>query len=279
MNLKKGLVTTSVILAVAVPTTIFAATSTSTTAIKIRGLFGIDGSKLTTSQQADVKEYAQKMADLQKSLLDKMVSNGSMTKAQADAQKAQIDSNLANGEISIDGRNGHDGMRGGIDDSKLTDDQKKNLLSLEKEDLSLKNDLAKILVDQKLITQAQADTIKENVDAAIAALSTSTSAHDMMRDGAGSFGMLRGVTLTDTQKTAILGWATKSADVQKKIVALYKDAGAITQTQADAMNAQINVKAADPLSFAMMGNGRMGGGGKMDGGRMDGGRMGGRHGH
>ncbi len=263
MKLKKGLIVTTMVLALVVPATAFASTSTSAAAIKIRGLFGIDSSKLTTAQLADVKDYAQKMADLQKSLLDKMVSNGSMTQAQADAQKTQIDSNLANGEIVVGGGHGQKGqgnvIRGGIDTSKLTDEQKKTLLTLEKEQLTLENDLAKILVEQNLITQTQADVIKANVDTAIAALTTTDSAHDMIKAGMGRFNMLKGMTLTDTQKTALLGWAANSAAVQKKIVALYKDAGAITQAQADIMNTQIDTRAADPLNFTMKGDGKMGG--------------------
>jgi len=264
MKLRKGLVATTIALAIVVPTTVFAATSTSTAAIKIRGLFGIDSSKLTATQQADVKDYAQKMADLQKSLLDKMVSNGSMTQAQADTQKAQIDKELANGEVFVGGGRGQkgmdDGIRGGIDTSKLTDAQKKTLLELKKEQLTLENDLAKILVEQKLITQAQADAIKTKVDADIAALTTSDSNHEMMKSGMGGLDMLQGIGLTDTQKKALLGWAASSADVQKKIVALYKEAGAITQAQADTMNTQIDARAADPLTFTRMGDGKMGGG-------------------
>ena len=263
MKLRKGLIATTIALALIVPTTVFAATSTSTAAIKIRGLFGIDASKLTTEQQADVKDYAQKMADLQKSLIDKMVSNGSMTQEQADAQKAQIDKNLANGDLFIGGghgKNEFDGFKGNrIDTSKLTDAQKNSLLELQKEQLSLENDLAKLLVEQKLITEAQADAIKTKVDAAIASLSTTNLNFRMFGDGFDGFNMLQGVTLTETQKTALLDWSAKSAAVEKKIVALYKDAGVITQDQADKMNTQIDAKAADPLSFNKMGDFRNGG--------------------
>ena len=50
MKLKKGLIATAIVLALAIPATAFAATSDSTTAVKIRGLFGIDSSKLTSEQ-------------------------------------------------------------------------------------------------------------------------------------------------------------------------------------------------------------------------------------
>jgi hypothetical protein len=130
------------------------------------------------------------------------------------------------------------------------------------------------LVEQKLITQAQADAIKTNVDAAVAALTTSNSTHGMIKGGIDGLDMLQGVTLTDTQKTALLGWAKNSATVQKKIVALYKDAGAITQAQADTMNTQIDARAADPLTFTKMGggmmnDGKMGGGHRGHGGNSD----------
>lgn len=261
MNFKKRLIATTIALALVIPTTVFASTSTSTTAIKIRGLFGIDSSKLTSTQLADVQDYAQKMADLQKNLLDKMVSNGSMTQEQADEQKALIESNLANGEVFVE--NGHKikgkgGFKGNkIDTSKLTDDQKKALLDLEKEQLSLENDLAKILVEQSLITQAQADEMKTKVDAAISSLTTSNLTDKLLGSYVGRLNMLQGITLTDTQKTALSAWAEKSADIQKKIVSLYKDAGAITQDQADIMNSQIDAKAADPFTFNKMGDGKM----------------------
>lgn len=263
MKLKKGLIVTTIALALVVPTSVFAATSTSTAAVKIRGLFGIDSSKLTSTQLADVQDYANKMAELQKSMLDKMVSNGSMTQEQADAEKAQIDKKLANGDIFAgEGRGFKDkedfkGNR--FDISKLTDDQKNTLLSLRKEQLSLENDLAGILVQQKLITQAQADAIKTKVDAAIASLSTSEQNRLVFGAGMGmgSLNMLHSVTLTDSQKAAITEWTVKSADVQKKIVALYKEAAVITQAQADEMNKNIDARAADPLSFTKMGPDRL----------------------
>jgi Protein of unknown function (DUF2680). len=271
VKIRKVLITTAIALTLAVPSSVFAATSTSSTAVMIRGLFGIDSSKLTAAQLADVTDYSKKMADLQKSLLDKMVSNGAMTQAQADIQKAQIDSNLANGDVFTGGGHGQKGLNygfgGNIDTSKLTDDQKNTLLALQKEQLTLEKDLTKILVEQQIITQTQADAINTKVDAAIAALSTSSSTHDLLRGNLGGFGMFQGVTLTDAQKTAILGWTSNAATVQKKIVSFYKDAGLITQAQADASNTLIDARAKDPLSFTMMGNYNRGGG-----------KMGGRHG-
>lgn len=268
MKLRKGLIVTGIVLALSVPTTAFAATSSTAFSVGMHGLFGINDSSLTTAQQADINSYAQKMADLQKSFLDTLVSDGAITQAQADTQKATIDSRLASGDILCEGF-GRNGGRGGIDTSKLTDDQKSDLLSLEKERLTSRNDLAVLLVEQNLITQAQADTIKQNIDAAIAALNDTTSTQGMMKGYMAGFDVLRGVTLTDAQKTALLGWSTKYAEIEKKIVALYKDAGLITQAQADTMNTQIDTKASDPLSFIANGKGGRGMG-KMNGGRMGG---------
>ncbi len=273
MKLKKGLIAASVALALIVPTTVFAATSNSTAAMKIRGLFGIDTSKLSASQLADVKDYAQKMADLQKNLLDKMVSNGSMTRAQADVQKAQIDSNLANGEVFVGaGHGGKDfnGFKGKIDTSKLTDAQKNSLLELQKEQLNLQNELIKLLVEQNLITQAQADTLKANIDAAVSSLTTSNHTSKMFGGYQCGLDLLEGISLTDAQKTALKDWSVKAASVEKKLVALYKDSGLITQTQADSMNSRIDEKASDPLAFDKMANGRMSG-------KNGHGKMGGRH--
>ena len=91
----------------------------------------------------------------------------------------------------------------------------------------------------------------------------------------GILNMLHGVTLTDAQKAALLGWASNAAAVEKKIVTLYKDAGAITQAQADTMNAQIDSWASNPLAFSnmldsKMSNGKMGMGNGKHGWRTDG---------
>lgn len=273
MKLRKGLIAASVALALIVPTTVFAATSNSNAAMKIRGLFGIDTSKLSASQLADVKDYAQKMADLQKSLLDKMVSNGSMTQAQADAQKAQIDNNLANGDVFVGAGHGGkqvNGFKDRLDTSKLTDAQKNSLLELQKEQLNLQNDLTKLLVEQNLITQAQADTLKAKVDEAISSLTTSNLTFNMFGGYQCGLNLVQGISLTDAQQTALKDWSAKAAAVEKKIVAFYKDSGIITQTQADAMNSRIDEKASNPLAFNKMGNGRMGG-------KNGHGKMGGKH--
>ena len=146
-------------------------------------------------------------------------------------------------------------------------------MGFKKDLLTAQSNLADIMVEQGLITQAQADTIKTKVDADIASLNTSDLTRENMNEYAGCLNMLHGVTLTDAQKAALLGWASNTAAIEKKVVALYKDAGVITQAQADAMNAQIDSWASDPLAFPNMLGGKMG----MENGKMGRGEMGGGH--
>lgn len=56
-----------------------------------KGLFGVDVSKLTDEQKADLTNYSQKMAELQKELVNKMVTSGLMTQEQGDAAVQRID--------------------------------------------------------------------------------------------------------------------------------------------------------------------------------------------
>lgn len=125
MNKKKILLVIAIVAVIAVPFSVFAATSDSTTARGIRGFVG--GEKptrpvLTDAQKADVKVYSEKMAALQKEFINKMVENGAIKKEQADAAIAKIDERIKNG--SEDGFMPIPGIGGPRGDFKAPADMK-----------------------------------------------------------------------------------------------------------------------------------------------------------
>lgn len=89
--MKRILIVIGIVLALAIPLTAFAATSDSPAAESIRGFCGIDTSKLTDQQKADLNDQFKKMADLRKESINKMVANGTLTKEQGDAALKRID--------------------------------------------------------------------------------------------------------------------------------------------------------------------------------------------
>ena len=96
--MKKLLIIVGVVLAIAIPLVAFAATSNAPAAQAIRGFCGIDTSKLTVQQKADITDQFNKMMDLRKESINKMVANGSITKEQGDAAIKQIDDAIKNGQ-------------------------------------------------------------------------------------------------------------------------------------------------------------------------------------
>jgi Protein of unknown function (DUF2680) len=55
------------------------------------GFHGFDTSKLTDQQKVDMEEFSKKMKDLQKEWINKMVTNGAMTKEQGDSAIQRMD--------------------------------------------------------------------------------------------------------------------------------------------------------------------------------------------
>jgi len=197
MRLFKGrktlLIIIAAVVALLVPISVFAATSDTATAKSIRGFFGINPSTLNDAQKADVTDYANKFAQLQKDFIDKMVSNGALTKDQGDAAKAKIDAALkaGNTEGLLGGLFGRGGARmkaaqglgmfglGKVDLSKLTADQKtavqdiqqkmKDVIKANPADMSqqmitLEKQLVSKLLEFKVITQTQADAANKAID-------------------------------------------------------------------------------------------------------------------
>ena len=89
--MKKLLIVITLVLALAVPLTAFAATSSAPVAQAVRSFCGIDTSKLTTAQKADLTDQFKKQMELKKETINKMVSNGSITKEQGAAYIKNID--------------------------------------------------------------------------------------------------------------------------------------------------------------------------------------------
>jgi len=88
--MKKLLIIAAVILAIAVPFAAFAA-SDAPAAQAFRGACGIDSSKLTDQQKADLLNAFKKMMDVRKDIIKKAVQDGTLTKEQGDAYLKRID--------------------------------------------------------------------------------------------------------------------------------------------------------------------------------------------
>jgi hypothetical protein len=92
--MKKLLTVLGVILALAIPPAAFAATSATPAAQAIRCCCGINTSQLTDQQKADLTKQRQKITDLKKETVNKMVTNGALTKEQGASVIKQIDSRM-----------------------------------------------------------------------------------------------------------------------------------------------------------------------------------------
>lgn len=251
MNRKKILIVLACIVALAVPFSVYAATSDTTAAKAVRGFFRLDPSKFTDQQKADVKDYTQKMADLQKDFINKMVANGAMTKEQGDAAIARIDEALKNGDkvglipgfgMEKGGFGGHgrpDGDdRNAIDTSKLTDQQKADLIVTYKKMADLEKDLVNKMVASGAITKEKGDAAIKRIDDLTGNLQQNNLPQGM-KMFMGGFGMfeLRGVDtskLTDQQKADLTDFSTKMTDLRKELINKMVASGAMTKDQGDA---------------------------------------------
>lgn len=246
MKAKKLLTGLSIAICLAVPASVFAATSDTTAARSVRSFFGIDVSKLTTQQKGDLDSYTKKMADVQKEMLNKMAANGSMTKEQADAEIKRIDEAIKNGFYSqgIWGT-GPRGMKGkfggmfGIDLSKMTDQQKADFKVIyEKIGTLQKSNITK-QVENGMLTKDQGAVAIKEVDECIA------SGDFMKMFGRGGFGMfgkfrMDSSNLTDKQKADMDEFQTQLKVLQKELINKAVSNGAITKDQGDAAIKQID---------------------------------------
>lgn len=90
--MKKVFLILAVVIAVAVPVAAFAATSDSPAAVGIRSIcgIGINTTNLTDEQKTDLDEFYNKMFELRKETINKMVQNGLLTKEQGDLELERL---------------------------------------------------------------------------------------------------------------------------------------------------------------------------------------------
>lgn len=283
MKGKKVLIALSIAAMTMVPFSVFAATSDTSVARSVRGFFGIDASKLTDAQKADVKDYSQKMADLQKDFINKMVANGALTQEQADAQINKIDDMLKNGgengllpsfgkgKGDFKGHEKRGGEINGLDTSKLTDAQKADLMDSYKKMADLQKELINKMVSDGLMTQEQGDASLKKVDEILATIQQNGSfrGFGIMMGGFGFFGEkgMNSSKLTDQQKADLQDFSNKMSELQKELINKMVASGAMTQEQGDAAIQRIDNAAAYPKEKGMpngkgMGRERFGKSGK-----------------
>lgn len=259
INMKRKLILILAVVAVlTVSFTVFALASDTPAAQNIRWFFGIDTSKLTDQQKADMndsiskmteqqKENAQKMADLQKEAIDKMVANGAMTKEQGDAAKAKIDEQLKNMEQNRLGKGfglgmgkgdfGFPGMSG-MDLSKLTDEQKSALKETFTNMADLQKEAINKLVMDGAITKEQGDAAAKAIDNMVQNFDTKGLQFEMVL-GRGCFipWEVKGFNtskFTDEQKAVLKDYSTQIANLQKDAVNKLVADGVMTKEQGDA---------------------------------------------
>lgn len=237
-----------------VPFSVFAATSDSSAAKNVRGFFGKNYSQLTDQQKADVADYNQKSAELQKEFINKMVANGSMTKEQGDAAIKRIDDMLTNGadkgllpglgmgSKGFGGRQmkGADFAAGKIDTSKLTDEQKDDLMVSYNKVFSLMKETIGKMTSNGFITEEQGERAISKID----------NMSNSIKDNGFSMGMgmfmgkannfnffgIKGAdnsSLTDQQKADFEEFSKNMESLQTEIVDKLVSYGLITSKQGE----------------------------------------------
>lgn len=250
MKAKKLLVTMAIVTALTAPFSVYAATADSSVAKTVRGFFRIDTAKLNEVQKADAGKYTQKLADLQKEFIGKMVENGTITKEQGDAEIQRIEAAKANGDINsfLDGRGGKGhggpGMRGGIgmaglDMSKLTDQQKADLKAAQQKMLDLQKEYIGKMVANGLLTKEQGDAATKKLGELAL-----DSENVCIMPGKGGFGLfgLRGMDsskLTDQQKADMDEFSKKMTELHKDMIDKMVANGALTKEQGDAADQRL----------------------------------------
>jgi hypothetical protein len=284
MRKSKILIAISIIAVMLVPFSVFAATSNTPAAKSIRGFFGLDTSKMTDKQKADVKDYTQKMADLQKDFVNKMVENGALTKEQGESEIKKIEENLASGNTNglfpyFGKGKGNRGGRGDfgfgkIDTSKLTDTQKADLNNTYKKMTDLQKNMTSKMVSNSLMTKEQGDTASKKVEEILKGFEEngSSKGFKMMMGAFGGFNCfgVKGVDtskLTDQQKADLTDFSTKMAELQKELINKLVTYNIITRDQGDsAIQRMDNMKnfTQGKGSIKGMNKGRFGGKGRLD---------------
>lgn len=283
MTRKRLLLALSILIIVAVPFSVFAATSNTPAAQHIRGFFGIDTSKLTDQQKADVSDYTQKMANLQKDFINKMVANGAITKEQGDSEIKRIDDAIKNGGAIPGfgmgqerfGKSGEGFGINNIDISKLTDQQKADLIAIYQKMADQQKNVINKLVADGLMTTDQGTNAAKNIDNMINNLKTNGLSKGIGKftegfggfEGFRCFGMkgMNTSKLTDQQKADLTDASKGMSDLQKELIDKLVADGVMTKAQGDSAIARIDNMSQKgngfPNGFGMRG-GRFGGHGR-----------------
>ena len=96
--MKKIILGFAIVMALTIPITAFAASADSAVASNFRSFcaIGVDASNLTNQQKADITQSFDKMIELRKETIIKMVKNGSITEEQGDLQIKRIEVMIKN---------------------------------------------------------------------------------------------------------------------------------------------------------------------------------------
>jgi hypothetical protein len=92
--MKKIFTVSILILALAIPLAAFAATSNTPAAQAFRGFCGINTTGLTAKQKTELQNQWQKMQDLKKETVNKMVANGALSKEQGTTAIKQLEARM-----------------------------------------------------------------------------------------------------------------------------------------------------------------------------------------
>jgi polyhydroxyalkanoate synthesis regulator phasin len=246
---KRLLIIAVVVVVLAVPFSVFAATSDAPAAKSIRGIFGFNTKDLTDKQKADVNSYSQKMADLQKDFVNQMVDNGAITKEQGELEIGRIDDMLAKGLENGympgfgmgKGGNRGPGMRDGmglgmLDFSKLTEQQKADINDSYKKITELSKELVNKLVDNGLLTREQGNASIKSIDEMLAELQANGSAKGLGMFMGGFGAEYKGIDMskiTEQQKAVLTDYSGRLTNLQKELVNKMVSNGALTKEQGD----------------------------------------------
>ncbi|MGI1690629.1 DUF2680 domain-containing protein [Thermoanaerobacter uzonensis] len=253
MKRSKWLIVLAVVLALAIPLTVFAANTNFPVTERVKSFLGIDTSKLTPEQKQIITDYNKKIANIEKEFINKLLSEGLITQQQAENIIATVENKVykANQDyvpFFIGGGKGFDkeffGI-GRIDTSKLTDQQKATLIEIYKQMASLQKDVVNKLTSEGLLTQDQADKITSKIDNIVANIDKNGFINFRGlfegKDGLGF--ILREVDpskLTDQQKTELTNYFKQMAQLQEQLVDKFVNFGVITQYQGNTIKNRID---------------------------------------
>lgn len=258
--MKKRLITYLVVLFVAIlPVSAFANNTNGQNSFK--GFLSIDSSKLSDTQKADIKAYNQKLADLQKELLNQMVKNGTITQAQADTEIKKIDEalknndgtklikgfgvgvikNFKNNETKKTPNNGSNNTTSTVTSvytPTLTTTQKDVLKANLIDIANLNKATVATLVSKNVITDTKAKAESDKLDLYIANLNKNGLPVRFNPINQSNFGLIRysqNPKLTEDQKAVITNYTTQLLSLQKIMVTNLVSFNTLTQAQADSL--------------------------------------------